>query len=317
MKKDSKFVILTPPIRIKYKKFCKNIHDKYSKYYIYYVNDKPCIDIAHLMKILVNKLKPHVNGAYVRHKKYDEIDFINGIIEVIQNNTYWNRYKGTISGKYLNKRHNQYCKWNVYECLYRIVLLMYFSTQKYNKLHHQSIDSTFISNLYGTEIYGRNSKYHKNGINTTFIVDQQGTPIAAAINGGNRHDSKVVEKILNQPFFTETNTKSVCRNNKYRQYMLADSAYHNKNVYEILMKKGYTPITDANIRNTQDEQKKKEIIKIKQKYKKYQKKRLKVENCNAWVKKYPKISRIIEKSVKSFCGLLLLALSFIANNKLN
>jgi hypothetical protein len=316
MKKDSKFVVLTPPTRIKYKTFCKRIHNRYHKQYVYYVNDKPRIDIALLMEILINKLKPPINVSYVRNQKYEEKDFINGIIDVIQNNTYWNRFKGIVPGKYLNKKHNDYCKWDVYECLYRIVLFAYFSTNKHNKLHYQSIDSTFISNLYGADIYGRNQKYHKNGINATFIVDQQGTPFAGAINAGNRHDSKVVKEILKEPFFIEPNTKNVRNNNRYRQYMLGDSAYYNKDIYRILKEKGYTPITDANMRNTKDAKKRKHIAKIKRSYKKYQVKRLKVENCNAWVKKYPKISRLVEKTIKSYRGLLLLALSFIANNKI-
>jgi hypothetical protein len=53
------------------------------------------------MLILVDKLRPPVNQAYARHKKYDEIDFINGIIDVVNNCAYWNRYKGKISGKLL------------------------------------------------------------------------------------------------------------------------------------------------------------------------------------------------------------------------
>ena len=154
MKKDYRFSIIKPPIRIKFKKFCKNIYKRYNKYYISYSNNKPFLNIHLLMELIVNKLRPKINASFVRNKKYTEMDFINGIIEVIENNTYWNRYTGKVPGKYLNKRHNQYCKWNVYECLYRIVLLSYFSTNKFNKLHYQCIDSTFISNLYGSEIYG-------------------------------------------------------------------------------------------------------------------------------------------------------------------
>lgn len=151
--------VIVPPIRIKYKKFCKGIYNKYHKQYIYYDNNKPKINIPLLMNILVNNLKPHKNEHYARNKKYEEIDFINGIIDIINNCSYWSRYKGKINGKYLNKRHNEYIKWGVYECLYRIVLLSYYSTNKFNKLKYQSIDSTFIKNLYGTEIYGRCKQY--------------------------------------------------------------------------------------------------------------------------------------------------------------
>ena len=41
MKKDYRFSIIKPPIRIKFKKFCKNIYKRYNKYYISYSNNKP------------------------------------------------------------------------------------------------------------------------------------------------------------------------------------------------------------------------------------------------------------------------------------
>ena len=148
--KDLPIVIIKPPTRIKFKKFCKNIYKKHKKEFISYNDNKiPIINIAFLMNILVSKLKPKINESYVRNKKFEEIDFINGILDVINNCAYWNRYKGLINGKYLNKRHNRYNKWGVYECLYRIILLIYYSTNKFNKLKNQSIDSTFIKNLYG------------------------------------------------------------------------------------------------------------------------------------------------------------------------
>ena len=319
MKIDEKFVVIRPPTRIKYKRFCKNIYKKYNKHYISYSDlGKPILNISLLMEILVNKLKPKINTSFVRNKKYEEIDFINGIIDVIQNNTYWTRYKGKVPGKYLNKRHNQYCDWNVYECLLRIVLLSYYSTNKFNKLHYQSIDCTFITNLYGSEIYGRNSKYKfKNGINMSFIVDAQGQPISVGINPGNEHDSIIVKEQLSTEFFVDTDTKSVKNNNKYQQCMIGDSAYHSKEIYDILKRKGYKISTDINFRNTKDENKRKELEKMKKRYeKKYQNKRMKVEHCNSWIKKYPKLSRLTEKSIKSFTGLLLLGISLLAKGKI-
>jgi hypothetical protein len=86
----------------------------------------------------------------------------------------------------------------VYECLYRIVLLSYYSTNKFNKLKYQSIDSTFIKNLYGAEIYGRDVKYKsKNGIKISVIVDANGVPNSIAVAGANNHDSKIAMEQIN------------------------------------------------------------------------------------------------------------------------
>lgn len=310
--------IIRPPMRIKYKKFCKHIHVKYRKQYTSYVNGKPSINICALMKILVDKLKPIVNEKYIRNRKYNESDFIEGIIDVIRNSSYWSRYNGKVPGKYLNKRHNDYCRWNVYECLYRIVLLPYYSTHKYNKLHHQSIDSTFVSNLFGCEMYGRNTNYKsKNGVNVTFNVDATGVPIRLAIAAGNRNDTPVAKELMESQPFIETNTLDVKNNNKYRQYLYADAGYDSKELCDILRKKGYTPITDINIRNTKDPKKLSVLKKQKRTYKKSQNKRLKVENCNSWIKMYPKIHRFIEKSIRSYSGLLLLSFSILVSKRLS
>jgi hypothetical protein len=309
-KKEIPVKVINFPVRIKYKKFCKNIYKQYRRTYISYDEDgKPIIDINFLMNILVSKLKPKVNTTYIRNKKYEEIDFINGIIDVINNCAYWNRYKGLINGKYLNKRHNMYNKWGVYECLLRIILLSYFSTNKFNKLKNQAIDSTFIKNLYGNDIYGRNVKYKsKNGINISGIVDYNGVPISLAITPANNHDSMVAIEQLKH-FIIEPETKKVKNNNKYKQNMFGDASYYTKNVHDILRKLGYTPITDTNKRNVKNPFLLKKIKKDKNKYIKKGVKRLVVERFNAWIHEYPKIDRFIEKSIESFKGLLLLACS--------
>ena len=66
------------------------------------------------------------NASFATNKKYTEIDFIDGIINIIRNNTYWCRYNGKIKGTYLNKKHNEYCKLGVYECLYEVLINMYY-----------------------------------------------------------------------------------------------------------------------------------------------------------------------------------------------
>ncbi|AYV85035.1 MAG: hypothetical protein Satyrvirus2_46 [Satyrvirus sp.] len=43
------------------------------------------------MKILVGKLKPSINEYYVKKQYFTETDFISGIVEIIDNHTYWNR----------------------------------------------------------------------------------------------------------------------------------------------------------------------------------------------------------------------------------
>ena len=112
MRNHTTIHIIKPNITTKYKKLCNNIHKRSRQQYISYDNNKkPIINIPRIMELLIEKLKPAVNKSFIRHSKYKEIDFVCGIIDVISNNTYWSRYKGSISGKYLNKRHLLYCRW--------------------------------------------------------------------------------------------------------------------------------------------------------------------------------------------------------------
>ena len=73
-----------------------------------------------------------------------------GIIEVVSNNVSWRKYNGLINGRVLNNKHNHYVKIGIYEELYKINLEEYLkSLNKSIKL--LSIDSSFITNKYGTE----------------------------------------------------------------------------------------------------------------------------------------------------------------------
>lgn len=306
-----------PPIHVKYKKITNDIYKKDRHLYVFYDdNGKMNIDIRILMKVIIDKVKPKKNNNYSKNVKYTEEDFINGIIEILGNSTYWSRYKGKVSGKYLNKIHNNYAKWGVYYFLWKIETMCYLEKDKYEKLHNQQVDTTTSLNVYGSEMYGRNVKYKsKNGIKSSFINDAEGTPISLAIASANEHDCTIAMEHINT-FIIDTNTKNVKNNNKYKQVLYADSQYYSKDFIEETTKMGYKTITDVNIRNTKDPIKLKKMKEDKKKYLKNAHKRAPIERFNGWMHKYPKLNRVVEKSVNSFLGLLLLGCALIVNNKI-
>jgi hypothetical protein len=224
---------------------CNWIIRRYQHKYIIIEDGQKRINIPVLMDVLVGHLKPAVNNKYVHHCKYEEIDFINGIIDVIDNCGYWARYKGKISGPYLNKRHNQYCSWGVYNYLYQIIRKHYFNDNKYGKLKYQSMDTTFVKNLYGCEIYGMSKKNkNKNGINVSFKADANGFPISVAIASANSNDVKVALQ-QETSLFADCNSKNVQKNNKFKQILMADAMYYTKEFRDHMESKGYTVITDT------------------------------------------------------------------------
>lgn len=162
-----------------------------------------------------------------------------------------------------------------------------------------------------------NNTKNKNGLKVSVIVDTKGIPNTISLAGANNYDSLIADKqLVYESPFVDLESKKVYNSNKYKQVFLGDAAYFSKNIYSILKKRKIIPITDVNIRNTKDGKKIYKLNKIKNKYIKNQHKRIIVENSFAWLKIFPKANLIIEKSIQSFIGMLLLYYCKIANNKL-
>jgi transposase len=245
------------------------------------------------MESIVKKLESSKNEKYIHNKKYSTREYVCGIVEVLSNNVSWRKYNGKINGRVLNNKHNYYSKIGVYEELYKINLIKYLKLNKSSQ-KYLSIDSSFITNKEGKEKIGRNIYYkNKQGRKITSIVDEKGTPLLIKISKGNRHDARIAPKILEKVEPVKI---------KEERYILADKGYDSKKIREIIRKKGYKPvIAKRKYKNGQRSLKKSEI-------KKYRK-RIIVENFFAWIKAYPKINIIYEKTLKSYTGLLLLGIS--------
>ena len=314
---EQKIVPIVPSFTRKYRLLCDKIRRKYKKHYISYDDDnKPNVSVSSSMRLLVNELRTPVDNSHCHNTKYSLEDIIDGIIEIIRNCSYWARYNGTVPGKYLNSHHNQFSKLGVYDCLYYILLREYFAKDKFGKLKYQAIDTTFSMNLYGSEIKGRNVKYKsKHGIKISCRNDTQGVPISLAIASGNLNDVKIAKECHINKLLIDPESKSV-KGHKYQQKVIADAGYDDIEFRNSIEKSGCIAITDINPRNTKDPNKlqAKKIQKIR--YLREAKNRFVVESFNSWIHKYPKVSRVIEKSIVSFKGLLLLACSIVVSNKI-
>jgi transposase len=133
----------------------------------------------------------------------------------------------------------------------------------------------------------------------TALVDIKGVPMKLIINKGNRHDARIAPKILNQ---LEIN------NLPQKKYMLGDKGYDSNKIREIIKSKKYKPI----IAKRKYPNKKKSLSKSEIKI---YRKRIIVENAFAWIKMHSKIDKYYEKTIKSYKGLLLLAVSIIIFKK--
>jgi hypothetical protein len=92
--------------------------------------------------------------------------------------------------------------------------------------------------------YNGRKKYFK--IST--VTDSFGTPLSSSIISSKQSDNiSINETINNIP--VDLNTLKNSKNNRYKQYLLADSGYHSQNNINYLKKIGYTPIIAYNKRN--------------------------------------------------------------------
>lgn len=141
------------------------------------------------------------------------------------------------------------------------------------------------------------------------ITDSLGTPLSISMISAKQSDNiSITETINNLP--VNLNTLRNSKNNRYKQYMLADSGYSSNKNNSYLKKLGYTPIIAYNKRNCKN----KSTIKknqLKGKEKEIYKKRMRIESFFSWLKNFPIINQNYQKTIKSYSGLTLFAASII------
>jgi transposase len=257
-------------------------------------------------------IPPNINAVY---RKYSTRDYISGIIQVLYSNTCWIRHSGLIPGKTLNAKHNEYCKKGIYQEIHKQFLNKYLSKNKSVKLKTQSIDSTSVTNKNCNDLTMFDKhKGSKKQIKISGIVDSFGIPLSLSLFPGNMNDTITIHKSVNKiPIDLET--KKNKNNNRYKQYMLADTGYCSKKNRSFLLEKGYVPLIRFNKRNNKNEEFINSMKFSKKNSKKYSK-RMYVERFFSWIKHYPKINNCYEKNSKSFLGLVFLASCIVINSRI-
>lgn len=290
---------------------------------------------------------------YSPNGKYDNRYFIICLIDFLESSVSWRKYKGThdypIKGKYLNQIHNKYSKHRVYDEINKEIIKKYLKTDRENKLKYQSLDSSYIQNKQGTinndhlltdkekqknvKIIEANKDLPKNQQKKTIhfidfyryngrkkyfkisiICDSYGVPLQITLSSGRGHDvTTLIDNVNNLPvsLYTLRNSKV----NRYKQYLLADSAYLSLKNKLFLAEKGYISLIAYNKKNTKN----KEIIK-ENKFNKTQKKIYKnrntVERSFSWIKNKPIININYQKKIESYTGLLKLVCSIITSKRI-
>lgn len=291
---------------------------------------------------------------YSPNGKFDNRYFLICMIDFIETQVSWNKYRGTIEypmkGKYLNQIHNKWANTGVYDELDKIILNRYLKTDRESKLKNQMIDSFFVQNKQGSvknnnhlltnkekennkkikehnkTASKKNRKKEKTFINFNSyngrkkyfkcdtITDTYGTIMAHSVSSATNADGNSLKNLVEKLPAT-INTLKNSKVNRYKQNFLGDSAYDTKKNKDFLKKRGYNVAIKYNSRNTKD----KKIIKKNQfnaKQKKIFKGRYVIEASNAWIKNHPVVGMNYQKKIESFNGLFTLSCILINSKRI-
>jgi hypothetical protein len=246
--------------------------------------------------------------------KYSNEDYLRGILEVFEKLTHWRRYEGLIKWKTLNDKYNTWCKLNIFDSIHKQLLNKYLKTNKTKKLKLQSVDSTGIANKQGCQLVAHNHFLgRKRYIKVSSVTDINGIPLGIHVFSGKANDTNTIEDTLNAVPI-DLGTEKHQNNNRYKQYLLADSGYCSASNRLSLRKRGYTPLIWHNRRNIKNEKVLKQFKFNPKQLRKYKKRRI-VESSFSWLKNFPKVNCLYEKNISSFYGFLLLAACHLIVNK--
>jgi transposase len=139
------------------------------------------------------------------------------------------------------------------------------------------------------------------------LVDKNGIPLSVVITSANTHDVTVAidtvdSMVIKRPIVSSPSSKPK-NNQKKKQNLCLDKAYHSKEVEQEIIKRGYIP----HIRHRKEEMKFK---------KKYRARRWVVERTNSWHNRFRKLFTRYEKNDENYLGLVELANSLIVYRRL-
>jgi transposase len=148
----------------------------------------------------------------------------------------------------------------------------------------------------------------KLGTKRHVLVDKNGIPLSIVITSANTHDVTVAidtvdSMVIKRPIASSSSSSKPKHNQKKKQNLCLDKAYHSKEVEQEIIKRGYIP----HIRHRREEMKFK---------KKHRARRWVVERTNSWHNRFRKLFTRYEKKDENYLGLVELANSLIVYRRL-
>ncbi len=257
-------------------------------------------DIKQSLHSLIMNTKELSRTFSIKHpnSKYHLSTIIDDILYVLKTGISWRNLRSSINWHTVLHYYNLFVKFNIFEKLFKLFRKRYIHSFLSDSNVTLLIDSTIIYNRYGRTKLGRNKFYkNKRCSKLSLLTDQHGIPLSIFLIKGNYHD--------NSTFVSHINDAIIMLKNK-KLKVLADKGYSSKLNYQLLDSKNIThiipPTKNMKLHST--------YTYSKDEYKK----RIKIENIFAYLKKFRRIDCRYDKFVKNYKGFLYLSLSFCISN---
>ena len=141
----------------------------------------------------------------------------------------------------------------------------------------------------------------KLGTKRHILTDKDGIPLSAIITSANTHDVTVAIDTVDSIVIKRPSSKL---NDRKKQNLCLDKAYHSKEIEQEIVKRGYIP----HIRHRREER----IFHRKH----HAARRWVVERTNSWHNKFRKLFTRYEKKEENYLGLVQLANSLIVYRRI-
>lgn len=248
--------------------------------------------ILKTMKLLYDTLCKKKSG---RKLKADFSYYINKIFFVLKYGTPWRALDSKVHYTTIHKFYLKLVSIGLFELTYRVIVSMGIKSVSTKNLF---IDSTLIKNINGSEFTGKNHfDRNRKGNKISVIVNEKGVPISIHLSTANRHDSSLIENVLDNSAIQII-----------RSRLIGDKGYINGKVKRKLRRNDNISIVTP-YRNNQNN--------INTTFEKnLLRKRHIVENYFSWLKQFRRIQQRYDKLKDTYLNFVYFGTIIITVNKL-
>lgn len=130
-----------------------------------------------------------------RPRSLSTIETLERILYVCRTGCQWSQLPlpGCVSYKTVHRRFMEWSRKRVFEDSFKNLSATYVQRQQM----HLVVDSTFVKNVYGKEVIGRNhTDRGRKATKISLLTDVAGTPLVATYQFPNKHDSTTLKHLL-------------------------------------------------------------------------------------------------------------------------